>query len=115
MPWQAGQTGNPRGRPKKSREIQELAREDTLEAYNTIKKIMRRSDQKLALQAAQWIVERAWGKVKTAIEMTGKDGGPIEQVTVTDTEAARMIAFTLAKGLEGEAESKAVPEGETIQ
>jgi hypothetical protein len=32
-----------------------------------------------------------------AIEHTGKDGGPIETHELSDTEAARRIAFTLAK------------------
>lgn len=32
-----------------------------------------------------------------AVEHTGKDGGPIETVDLSDTEAARRIAFTLAK------------------
>lgn len=31
------------------------------------------------------------------VEHTGKDGGPIETVDLSDTEAARRIAFTLAK------------------
>jgi hypothetical protein len=34
-------------------------------------------------------------------EVTGKDGGPIETKELSDTEAARRIAFTLAKGLQG--------------
>lgn len=32
-----------------------------------------------------------------AVEHTGKDGGPIATIDVTDQEAARRIAFTLAK------------------
>jgi hypothetical protein len=35
----------------------------------------------------------------TAIEHTGKDGGPIETADVSDTELARAIAFTLAKAV----------------
>ena len=34
---------------------------------------------------------------KVVNEHTGKDGGPIETVDLSDTEAARRIAFTLAK------------------
>lgn len=36
---------------------------------------------------------------KTQQELTGKDGGPIETVDMTDNEVARRIAFILAKGL----------------
>lgn len=102
MKFVKGQSGNPRGRPKKSREVQTLAREDTLEAYNRVKNLMRTTkDQKLALECARFIVERAWGKPKTAVEHTGKDGGPIE-AAMSDTEAARLIAFTLSKAAQSE-------------
>lgn len=37
------------------------------------------------------------GMFKERIEHTGRDGGPIETVDLSDTEAARRIAFTLAK------------------
>jgi hypothetical protein len=123
MAWKAGTSGNPKGRPKKNREVQELAREDTLEAYARIRNIMRQKDPRLALQAAMTILERGWGKPKTEVSMTGKDGGPILSQTITDTEAARLIAFTMSKGLEGETASveeapsleDVSPEGETLQ
>jgi hypothetical protein len=34
----------------------------------------------------------------TAVELTGKDGGPIETADVSPLELARKIAFALAKG-----------------
>lgn len=37
------------------------------------------------------------GMFKERIEHTGKDGGPIETVDLSPTEAARRIAFTLAR------------------
>lgn len=49
------------------------------------------------------MVTASMGKAKVAglladrVEHTGKDGGPIETVDLSDTEAARRIAFTLAK------------------
>ena len=39
----------------------------------------------------------------SAIEHTGKDGGPIETVDLTDTELARRIAFALTKGAQEQA------------
>lgn len=36
------------------------------------------------------------------VEHTGKDGGPIETADVTESEIARRVAFTLAKGLQPE-------------
>lgn len=47
---------------------------------------------KMAVAAAPYVHNRL-----AAIEHTGKDGGPIETVSLSDSEAARRIAFTLAK------------------
>ena len=47
---------------------------------------------KMAVAAAPYVHPKL-----AAIEHTGKDGGPIETVELTETEAARRIAFTLAK------------------
>jgi transcriptional regulator with XRE-family HTH domain len=38
---------------------------------------------------------------KSAVEITGKDGGAIETRELSDIEAARRIAFTLAKAIKG--------------
>lgn len=109
MPWEKGQSGNPSGRPKKNRELQELAREATPEAFSRLKAIMRQQkDIKAALQAAQIIIERGYGKVRQAIEHTGAEGGPIQTEALTDAEAARRIAFALAKGVEIDEEKETV-------
>lgn len=47
---------------------------------------------KMAVAAAPYVHPKL-----AAIEHTGKDGGPIETIDLSDTEAARRIAFTLAK------------------
>jgi hypothetical protein len=101
MPWEKGQSGNPSGRPKLNREVQALAKEATPEAFSRLKAIMRQQkDIKAALQAALAIIERGYGKVRQAVEVTGADEGPIQVETMSDTEAARRIAFALAKGLD---------------
>lgn len=49
--------------------------------------------------AAKWLAGRRaskWGD-KQAIELTGKDGGPIETSSKSDLEIAQRIAFALAK------------------
>ena len=102
MAFVKGVSGNPGGRPKKNREVEELAKATTAEAFNKLKQIMRQTkDTKAALQAALAIIERGWGKPKSKVEMTGADGGPIQTEEITDTEAARRIAFALAKGVDG--------------
>lgn len=111
MPWLPGQSGNPGGRPKKNREVQELAQNCGPEAIARLKQIMRQQkDIKAALQAALALIERGYGKAPSLVEMTGKDGGPIQTETLTDTEAARLIAFTMSKGVEAdESETKDIP------
>jgi hypothetical protein len=71
-------------------------------------------DPGVSVKAALAILERAWGKPAQAIEHTGKDGEAIEVKQISDTEAARLIAFTLTKGLEA-GELDGVPPDETLQ
>lgn len=52
----------------------------------------RRDD--MAAKAAPFIHPRL-----AATEITGKDGGPVEVLGVSDTEAAREVSFLLARGL----------------
>jgi hypothetical protein len=47
------------------------------------------------------LLERGHGKPRTKVEMTGAEGGPIQTEHMSDTEAARRIAFALAKGVDG--------------
>lgn len=78
--------------------LEELARSHTDLAMNTLAAVARGSESDAArVTAASAILDRGYGKARQAIEHTGKDGGPIETVDLSDTEAARRIAFTLAK------------------
>ncbi len=49
------------------------------------------------LDSIKEIADRLDGKPMQATEITGKDGGAIAIADVTEQEAARRIAFTLAK------------------
>lgn len=55
---------------------------------------LRLSDKQAALEK----LGRHLGMFREKVEMTGKDGGPIETKDVSMLEAARRIAFTLAAG-----------------
>lgn len=55
---------------------------------------------KLRLEARKWMAGKLRPKKygeRVMTELTGRDGGPIQTEDVGDTEAARRIAFTLAK------------------
>lgn len=78
--------------------LEELARAHTETALGVLVQVAQKSDSDAArVSAATIILDRGYGKARQAIEHTGKDGGPIQTEDVSDTEAARRIAFTLAK------------------
>ena len=74
-PFQPGQTGNPGGRPKKTdeeRTLEQLCKEKTTEALDTILYLMVEGQQERArLAAAQYVMDRGWGKAKESIELSG--------------------------------------------
>jgi hypothetical protein len=74
MPFVKGQSGNPRGRPKHlspdGRTIQDLAREFTQDAFDTLVEIMAdvETPPKTRVSAASAILDRGWGRPKQEIE-----------------------------------------------
>lgn len=65
-PWKPGQSGNPRGRPRKTAEaraVDKLARTSSSEALDTVLSIMRSGDgDRVRLAAALAVIERGIGK-----------------------------------------------------
>jgi hypothetical protein len=60
-----GVSGNPGGKPKIAGELQEirtLAREHSLAAFQRIIELMNSNDERVALQAAEHILDRGWGR-----------------------------------------------------
>lgn len=78
MPFEKGKSGNPGGRPKESGHIKELARQHAPGAFARILELVASEDQRVALNAAQAVLDRAYGKPAQAI--VGEDGGAIELV-----------------------------------
>lgn len=64
MPFVKGQSGNPGGRPKVVGEVQELAREHTTQAIQTLVDIMSSADAPPAARvaAANAVLDRGYGK-----------------------------------------------------
>jgi Family of unknown function (DUF5681) len=85
MPWKKGQSGNPGGRPKGFKEIQELAQKYAPTAIRGLAKIAKDGESESARVSA-WnaLLDRAWGKPVQAHQHTGADGGPIEHRNLTE-------------------------------
>lgn len=86
--FKPGQSGNPSGRPKKTEEqrtLEAMCRERTTEALATVLAIMGEGEnERNKLSAAQFVIERGWGKAVQPNTVSSPDGGPVEQnITVT--------------------------------
>ena len=73
LPFEKGKSGNPGGRPKRTPEeadLIEACRTKTPEALQTILELMDESDNdRVKLAAAQYVIERGWGKAPERIEL----------------------------------------------
>lgn len=77
-----GKSPNPGGRPKKTAEertLEQMCRERTPEALSTVLAIMGDGEnERNRLAAAQFVIERGWGKAVQPQELSGPGGKPIE-------------------------------------
>jgi hypothetical protein len=85
-PFRPGQSGNPNGRPKKVRELTAIADENAETAMRTLAKLMTSSDDRVALAAAQALLDRSMGKpAQTNINVNKSD--------VADLDIAELYAI----------------------
>lgn len=70
MPFQPGQSGNPGGRPKALKAVEDAARTHTEEAIATLAAICRNKDAPEAARvaAANALLDRGWGKPRQPTE-----------------------------------------------
>ena len=71
-PFPPGQSGNPGGRPKALKAVEELARSHTTSAVSILNEIAKskRSPAAARVSACIALLDRGWGKPKQAIEAT---------------------------------------------
>lgn len=79
MPFVKGQTGNPGGRPKMDPALKAMFEAKGPDAFEVIARHLYDGDPKVALQAAQIILDRAYGKVPQAV-IGGDDDEPALKV-----------------------------------
>lgn len=81
MPWEKGQSGNPKGRPKKDVFIQELAQAHTEEAIKTLALVMRNGEGRERVAASIALLDRGWGKPAQQQIISGDQDNPLNVVS----------------------------------
>ena len=109
MAWVKGQSGNPGGRAKGVKEVQDLARRYTTDAIQTLADICSSTEAtpSARVSAAEVLLDRGWGKAAQKIELEGINQLP-EHVIDTllaafDAIEAEGLAATGATGNSGAA------------
>ena len=114
--FQPGQSGNPGGRTASFVECQRLAREASPDAMRRLIELMVSPDERVALMAADKVLERAWGKPKEQHPDAG--GRRFSEMPANERrrEVERLIALgkeIIARETERVASLPKVIEGET--
>lgn len=98
--FQKGKSGNPGGRAGKSEEqktLEAMCREKTPQALATILEIMEDGDShKVKLSAAQYVIDRGWGRAAQAVVIEGGQN-PIKhklEVTFVGSSATKVPEIT---------------------
>ena len=83
-PFQKGQSGNPKGRPKANPEAKEILKAATPDAARKLVELLGSRTEKIALAAATEILDRTMGRPETTgkvqVDMTLSPAAILEQI-----------------------------------
>lgn len=107
--FKPGQSGNPSGRPKKRRDIEALAQEQDEKAMKVMARLLNSTDERVALAAAQAILDRGHGKPRQSVSAEIDDKRDAANVSDAELLAiARMGSPGTAKAKAGKNEPDSV-------
>ena len=72
--FQKGRSGNPHGRPKVEGEVRELAQRYGRAAIERLVELMNSENERVAVVAAQAVLDRAYGKPPQSLQLDGEIG-----------------------------------------
>src|SRR5208282_4491756 len=93
IPWAKGQSGNSRSSMAEYHRVLHLARDKSWDAMQKLIALMDDKDHRIALVAADKVLERAWGKVKEI------DPGATDQVAEEERQRMRAEVIRMLQAL----------------